>query len=42
MVPRHNGDGHGLDTEVQVGQEQGLRHVAWINCDQLVRMESQS
>jgi len=34
-----NSDGHGLDTEVQVGQEHGLKHVSWINCDQLVRME---
>jgi mRNA interferase MazF len=34
-----NSDGHGLDTEVQVGQGQGLKHVSWVNCDQLVRME---
>ena len=34
-----NSDGHGLDTEVQVGQEHGLKQVSWINCDQLVRME---
>ena len=34
-----NSGGHGLDTEVQVGQEHGLKHVSWINCDQLVRME---
>jgi mRNA interferase MazF len=24
---------------VQVGQEQGLKQVSWINCDQLVRLE---
>ena len=34
-----NSDGHGLDTEVQVGQEHGLKQSSWINCDQLVRME---
>ncbi len=34
-----NSDGRGLDTEVQVGQEHGLKHVSWLNCDQLVRME---
>jgi mRNA interferase MazF len=34
-----NSEGHDLDTEVQVGEEHGLRHPSYINCDQLVRIE---
>ncbi len=34
-----NSEGHGLETEVEVGPEQGLRHTSYINCDQLVRIE---
>jgi mRNA interferase MazF len=34
-----NTEGHGLETEIQVGQEQGLKHISYINCDLLVRIE---
>ena len=34
-----NSGGHGLETEVQVGPEHGLKHISYINCDQLVRIE---
>jgi mRNA interferase MazF len=34
-----NTEGHGLETEVQVGPEHGLKHTSYINCDQLVRIE---
>ena len=34
-----NSEGHGLETEVQVGPEHGLEHASYINCDQLVRIE---
>jgi mRNA interferase MazF len=34
-----NSEGHGLETEVPVGPEHGLKHTSWINCDQLVRIE---
>jgi mRNA-degrading endonuclease toxin of MazEF toxin-antitoxin module len=34
-----NSEGHGLETEVQVGPEHGLQHISYINCDQLVRIE---
>jgi len=34
-----NSQGHELETEVQVGLEQGLEHTSYINCDQLVRLE---
>jgi mRNA interferase MazF len=33
-----NTEGHGLETEVQVGPEHGLKHTCCINCDQLVRI----
>jgi mRNA interferase MazF len=28
--------GHGLETEVSVGPEEGLKHPSWIGCDGLV------
>jgi mRNA interferase MazF len=28
--------GHGLETEVPVGPEEGLKHPSWIGCDGLV------
>ena len=28
--------GHGLETEVSVGPEEGLKHPSWISCDGLV------
>jgi mRNA interferase MazF len=28
--------GHGLETEVSVGPEAGLKHASWIGCDGLV------
>jgi mRNA interferase MazF len=28
--------GHGLETEVAVGTEEGLKHSSWIGCDGLV------
>jgi mRNA interferase MazF len=34
-----NSEGHGLETEVPVGPEHGLKHPSSINCDQLVRIE---
>lgn len=34
-----NTEGHGLETEVSVGPEHGLKHTSCINCDQLVRIE---
>ena len=34
-----NSEGHGLETEVQVGPEHGLKHASYINCDQLIRIE---
>lgn len=34
-----NSQGHGLETEVDVSAEHGLRHTSYINCDQLARIE---
>ena len=34
-----NSEGHGLETEIQVGPEHGLTRISYINCDQLVRIE---
>jgi mRNA interferase MazF len=34
-----NTEGHGLETEVQVGPEHGLKRLSYINCDQLIRIE---
>jgi mRNA interferase MazF len=34
-----NTEGHGLETEIQIGEEAGLKHSSYVNCDQLVRLE---
>jgi len=34
-----NTEGYGLETEVQVGPEHGLKYSSYINYDQLVRIE---
>ena len=34
-----NTEGYELETEVQVGPEHGLKHISYINGDQLVRIE---